>query len=78
MKSEGDLFEHKDEVLLFQIYTVHDLLGEMGITIQEFLELDEKYSFLSMLRTGYEWFHLTGIKGIVAAFQKIMRGESAF
>jgi hypothetical protein len=78
MKYDGDLFEHTDEVLYFQISTAQQIPGVMGITMEEFLELDDQYKLLSYLRIGYDWLHLTGIKGIAHAFQKLMRGEAVF
>jgi len=78
MKHEADLFEHHDDVLWFQISVAQQMPAEMGITMEEFLKLDEQYNFLSFLRTGYEWFHLTGVKGIALAFTKLMRGEPVF
>jgi hypothetical protein len=78
MKYDGDLFEHHDEVLYFQISTAQKLPAVMGLTADEFLMLDEKYNFISLLRVGYELFHLTGIKGIALAFQRLMRGEDIF
>jgi len=78
MKHEADLFDHHDDVLWFQISTAQQLPVVMGITMNEFLELDERYNFLSFLRIGYEWFHLTGIKGIALALQRLMHGEQVF
>jgi hypothetical protein len=72
---ENDLFEPQDDVLYFQISTAHSLLNEWGITMKELLALDAKYKLFKVLRAGYSWYHLTGIKGIALDLKRYMSDQ---
>ena len=56
----------EDKIIDMQVRIAELLMEKWSKTPQEFIELDKKYSILEYIRVGYEPFHLTGDKGIVA------------
>jgi hypothetical protein len=55
-----------NQVLFLQAEIAHLYMKEHKLTPQQFLELDKKYDILGFLETGYEPFHLTGARGVLA------------
>ena len=54
-----------DTVIYMQVEISNQYMRKYNITLDEFLDLDEKYDLLEFIREGYEPFHLMGNEGIL-------------
>ena len=54
-----------DPVIYMQIEIAHLYMLTYGLTLDDFLELDEKYDILTFIAEGYDPFHLMGNAGIL-------------
>jgi len=60
----------KERKIFLQVDMMYYLIKRWGISLNEFLDLDERYNILRLLRLGYEPFHLTGDEGIALEVEK--------
>jgi len=54
-----------DPIVYLQIHISRLFMEANGLSVNDFLILDNKKDILGFLRTGYEIFHLTGDDGIL-------------
>jgi hypothetical protein len=60
--------------VLFMQTGMAELYRKMeGLSVEEFLSLDEKYDILGFIETGYVPFHLTGDQGILDEIRNYVR-----
>ena len=51
------------------------LTKRWSISTEQFLELDEQYGIMRLLRIGYEAYHLTGEEGIAEDVEEYIREQ---
>ena len=54
-----------DPILSLQVEMANQYMKKYRLTLEEFLDLDEKYDILAFIGEGYEPFHLMGNEGIL-------------
>ena len=54
-----------DPVIYMQVEIANQYMLKYNVSLDEFLELDEKYDVLVYIGEGYEPFHLMGNEGIL-------------
>jgi hypothetical protein len=54
-----------DPVIYMQVEMTNLYISKYNLSLDEFLELDEKYDLLEFIGEGYEPFHLMGNEGIL-------------
>ena len=51
------------------------LTKRWGISTEQFLDLDEQYGIMRLLRIGYETYHLTGEEGIAEDVEEYVKEQ---
>jgi hypothetical protein len=58
--------------LYLQVSIAHLYMRRHNLSLEQFLEHDEKYHILHFLEIGYEPYHLTGDEGILDEIESIV------
>jgi hypothetical protein len=66
-----------NQVLFLQIEIANEYMKRYNLSLDEFIELDEKYAILEFIEDGYEPFHLTGTEGILEEVHEYIKEQRA-
>jgi len=66
-----------NQVLFLQIEIANEYMKRYNLSLDEFIELDEKYAILEFIEDGYEPFHLTGTEGILEEVHEYINEQRA-
>jgi len=63
-------------IAFLQIHISRLFMERHGLSIEDFLKLDEKKDIIGFLRLGYESFHLTGDDGVLEELDEYVFGHA--
>ena len=66
-----------DPVLYMQAEIANLFMLKYSLSLDEFLDLDEKYDLLAYIEEGYEPFHLMGNEGILIEIKDYIESAKA-